>query len=184
MKGVLVKNRTNLLKMIVAALFLALAYVMPFLTGQIPEIGSMLCPMHIPVLLCGFICGWPWGLAVGFIAPLFRSLTLGMPPLFPTAVCMSLELAAYGAIAGLMHKLLPKKKLYIYCSLITAMIVGRIVWGAAMFVCMGVKGGSFTMSAFLAGAVLNAIPGIIVQIVLIPLVVMILDNPKVLNLKD
>ena len=114
MKGVLVKNRTNLLKMIVAALFLALAYVMPFLTGQIPEIGSMLCPMHIPVLLCGFICGWPWGLAVGFIAPLFRSLTLGMPPLFPTAICMSLELAAYGAIAGLIHKLLPKKKLWQY----------------------------------------------------------------------
>ena len=104
------KTQNRLQKMVLAALFLALAYVLPFLTGQIPEIGSMLCPLHIPVLLCGFICGWPWGLAVGFIAPLFRSLTLGMPPLFPTAVCMAFELATYGAISGLMHKILPKKK--------------------------------------------------------------------------
>ena len=178
------KYRNQILKMVLAALFLALAYVMPFLTGQIPEIGSMLCPMHIPILLCGFICGWPWGLAVGFIAPLFRSLTLGMPPLFPTAVCMALELAAYGAIAGLMHRILPKKKPYIYCSLIIAMIIGRLVWGAAMFVCMGIKSGSFTISAFLSGAILNAVPGIIVQIVLIPLLVMVLDNPKIIKLKD
>ena len=170
--------------MILAALFLALAYVMPFLTGQIPEIGSMLCPMHIPVLLCGFICGWPWGLTVGLVAPLLRSLILGMPPLFPVAVCMTFELAAYGAVAGLMHKLLPRKKPYIYCSLLTAMIVGRLVWGAAMFVCVGMSGGSFTLSAFLAGAITNAVPGIIVQIVLIPLLVMVLENSNFLKLRD
>lgn len=172
------KKNNHLLKMILSALFLALAYVMPFLTGQIPEIGSMLCPLHIPVLLCGFICGWPWGLAVGFIAPLFRSLTLGMPPFFPTAVCMAFELAAYGAVAGLMHKLLPRKKPYIYCSLLTAMIVGRLVWGTAMFICMGINGGSFTFAAFLAGAFTNAIPGIILQIVLIPLLVILLERPE------
>ena len=170
--------------MILAALFLALAYVLPFLTGQIPEIGSMLCPLHIPVLLCGFICGWPWGLAVGAIAPLFRSLTLGMPPLFPTAVCMAFELAAYGAIAGLMHKILPRKKPYVYVSLLSAMIAGRLIWGAAMFVFIGLNGGSFTFAAFMAGAFTNAIPGIIIQILLIPILVMVLDNPKVLNLKD
>ena len=79
-------------------MFLALAYVMPFLTGQIPQVGSMLCPMHIPVLLCGFFCGAPWGLAVGFVAPLLRSFTLGMPPMFPTAFCMAFELAAYGFV--------------------------------------------------------------------------------------
>ncbi|MBR3869536.1 MAG: ECF transporter S component [Clostridia bacterium] len=178
------KNHSSLLKMILAALFLALAYVLPFLTGQIPEIGAMLCPLHIPVLLCGFICGWPWGLVLGFVAPLFRSITLGMPVLFPTAVCMAFELAAYGFVAGLMHRKLPRKKPYIYCSLLTAMIIGRLVWGAAMFVCMGVSGGSFTFAAFLAGAITNAIPGIIVQIVLIPVLVMILDNPKVINLRD
>ena len=177
------KKQSKLFKMILSALFLALAYIMPFLTGQIPEVGSMLCPLHIPVLLCGFICGWQWGLAVGFVAPLFRSLTLGMPPLFPTAVCMAFELAAYGAVAGLMHKMLPRKKPFIYVSLLTAMIVGRIVWGVAMFVFMGIRGGSFTFAAFVAGAFTNALPGIIVQIVLIPVLVMLLDNPKILKAK-
>ena len=188
LKGFSMKTRNYLhnylLKLVLASLFLALAYVMPFLTGQIPEIGSMLCPMHLPVLLCGFICGWPWGLAVGVIAPLFRSLTLGMPPLFPTALCMAFELAAYGAIAGVMHKLLPKKKPYIYCSLLIAMIAGRLIWGAAMFICVGSGGGNFTFAAFLAGAVTNAIPGIILQIILVPAIVMLLDNPKILKLKD
>ena len=178
------KNRNQILKMVIAAMFLALSYVMPFLTGQIPEIGSMLCPMHIPVLLCGFICGWPWGLAVGFVSPLLRSLTLGMPPLFPTAFCMAFELAAYGIVSGLMHELLPRKKPYIYCSLIIAMVVGRIVWGAAMFVCTGINGGSFTFAAFLAGAITNAIPGIIVQLVLIPILVMFFENSKAIKLKD
>lgn len=178
------KSHNQLLKMVLAAFFLALSYVLPFLTGQIPEIGAMLCPLHIPVLLCGFICGWPWGLAVGFIAPLLRSLTLNMPPLFPTAVCMAFELAAYGAVGGLMHRLLPRKKAYIYCSLLTAMLVGRVVWGIAMYVCLGVSGGSFTFAAFIAGAFTNAIPAIILQIILIPVLVMILENPKILKLKD
>lgn len=178
------KNNSKLLKMVLAAFFLALSYVMPFLTGQIPEIGSMLCPMHIPVLLCGFLCGWHWGLAVGFTAPLLRSLTLGMPPLFPVAICMAVELAVYGLVSGLMHKYLPRKKTYIYVSLLTAMIVGRLVWGAAMFIVLGIKGGTFTFSAFLAGAVTNAVPGIIVQLVVIPVTVMILDNSKILKLRD
>ena len=175
------KKSNNLLKLIVAALFLALSYIMPFLTGQIPEIGAKLCPLHIPVLLCGFLCGWPWGLLVGFIAPLFRSLTLGMPPLFPTAICMSFELASYGALSGLMYKILPRKKIYIYFSLFIAMLVGRLIWGASMYVCIALTGDSFTFAAFLLGAFINAIPGIIVQIVLIPVLVIILDNPKVIK---
>ncbi len=96
-------------KLVLAALFLALAYLLPFLTGRIPEIGSMLLPMHLPVLICGFVCGWPYGLAVGFVAPLLRSFTLGMPPFFPTAVAMAFELAAYGAITGICYKKLPKE---------------------------------------------------------------------------
>ena len=170
--------REHLLKMILSALFLALAYVLPFLTGQIPEIGAMLCPMHIPVLLCGFICGWPWGLAVGFATPILRSLTLGMPPLFPTAVCMAFELAVYGLMTGLLHRILPRKKPYVYVTLLVSMIVGRLVWGLVMLVCMGIKGSGFTFSAFLSGAVLNAIPGIIVQIVLVPVLVMLLESLK------
>ena len=177
------KNHNKILKMICSAMFLALAYVMPFLTGQIPEFGSMLCPLHIPVLLCGFICGWPWGLAVGFIAPLFRSFILGMPPMFPTAVCMAFELATYGTVSGLMHNILPRSKDYIYCSLITAMIVGRIIWGITMFACLGLNGGNFTLAAFIAGAFTNALPGIIVQIILIPVLVMLLDSTRLLNFK-
>lgn len=170
--------------MVLSSLFFALAYTLPFLTGQIPEIGSMLCPMHLPVLLCGFICGVGWGAVIGFSVPLFRSLTLGMPPIFPTALCMAFELAVYGAAAGLMHKLFPKKKAFIYCSLLVAMILGRVAWGVAMYVCLGVSGSAFTFAAFLAGAFTNAIPGIILQIVLVPLLVMILDNLKVLDLKE
>ena len=176
-------NRQKLMKMVLAAMFLALAYVMPFLTGQIPEIGSMLCPLHIPVLLCGFLCGWPWGLAVGFIAPLLRSLVLTMPPLYPTAVCMAFELATYGAVAGLMHRLLPKRKVYLYVSLVSAMLAGRAVWGIAMLVCMGLSGSVFTLEAFIAGAFTKALPGIAVQIVLIPALMMLLKKPRAVYLE-
>lgn len=172
------RRQSKILKMIWAAMFLAIAYVLPFFTGQIPQIGAMLCPMHIPVLLCGFICGWPWGLAVGFIAPILRSMTLGMPPMFPTAVCMAFELAAYGTVAGILYKIFPKKKGFIYCSLLGAMISGRIVWGIAMAICTGTTGNSFGLSAFWAGAITNAIPGIIVQIILIPILVMVLEKAK------
>lgn len=171
----------KLLKMTLSAFFLALAFVMPFLTGQIPEIGSMLCPLHIPVLICGFVCGAPWGLTVGLIAPVLRSLILGMPPLFPTAICMAFELAAYGFVSGLMHKVLREKKIYIYISLLVSMLAGRLVWGVAMFICLGINGDSFTFSAFLTGSVINAVPGIIVQIILIPIVVMLIENNKILK---
>ena len=166
----------GLKRLVLSALFLALALVLPFLTGQIPEVGSMLCPMHIPALLCGFFCGWPWGLAVGAIAPVLRSLLFGMPPMFPAAICMSLELAAYGAVAGWLYAKLPRKKSSVYVALLSAMVVGRLVWGAARFVCTGLDVSSFGISAFWAGAVTTAIPGIIVQIVLIPLLVIALEK--------
>ena len=172
-------RRSEIKKLVLSAMFLALAFVMPFLTGQIPQVGSMLCPMHIPVLLCGFFCGAPWGLAVGFIAPLLRSFALGMPPMFPTAFCMAFELAAYGFIAGWLHSKLPKKKVNVYVSLLSAMVIGRLVWGAVMFCCMGLDVSKFGLSAFLAGAVINAVPGIIVQIILIPILVITLE--KIVN---
>lgn len=172
------KRQDKLLKMIWAAMFLALAYVLPFFTGQIPQIGAMLLPMHIPVLLCGFICGWPWGLAVGFLAPLLRSAMLGMPVMFPKAVCMAFELAAYGAVAGFLYRIFPKKKRFVYCALLGAMILGRIVWGIAMSLCMGITGNPFGFSAFLAGAVTNAVPGIIIQIILIPVLIIALEKNR------
>lgn len=168
------KKRNDVVKLTLAAMFLALAFVLPFLTGQIPQIGSMLCPMHIPVLLCGFFCGAPWGLAVGLLAPLLRSFTLGMPPMFPTALCMAFELAAYGFVAGWLYNKLPKKRIYVYLSLLCAMILGRVVWGIVMFVCMGLDASKFGLAAFVAGAFTNAVPGIILQIILIPILVILL----------
>ena len=165
------KSKT-IFKITLSAFFLALAFVLPFLTGQIPQIGSMLCPMHIPIILCGFICGWKYGLIIGVVAPIIRSLTLAMPPLFPTALCMAFELGAYGLISGLLYNVLPKSKLSIYLSLIIAMIVGRVVWGTAMFFAMGLNFNEFGLSAFWTGAFANAFPGIIIQIVLIPLIIM------------
>ena len=166
------KTNRETVKITFSAIFLALAFVLPFLTGQIPEIGSMLCPMHIPVILCGFICGWKYGLIVGVVAPLLRSLTLGMPPLFPTALCMSFELATYGVVSGLLFVILPKNKIYIYVSLIISMLVGRIVWGIAMISCMGFDINKFGLLSFWTGGFVNAFPGIIVQIILIPIIIM------------
>lgn len=177
----IMKNKDNINNLALSAMFLALAFVMPFLTGQVPQIGSMLLPMHIPVILCGYICGGPWGLAVGFIAPLLRSVTLGMPPLFPTAFSMAFELATYGFMSGFLHKLLPKKKSSVYISLILSMIVGRIVWGIVQLACVGLNFEQFGLSAFWAGAVANALPGIIAQLVLIPIIVMFLDKRKLVK---
>ena len=158
--------------MVLAAMFLALAMVLPFLTGQIREIGNALCPMHIPVLLCGFFSG-PWyALAVGFASPLLRFLIVGVPPILPRGLAMSFELAAYGFVSGTLYKALPEKKSSVYLALIGAMIAGRIVWGAVSVILYGICNTSFGMKAFLAGAFLNSLPGIIIQIVLIPIIVM------------
>ncbi len=165
-------------KMTYAAVCLALALVLPFLTGQIPQIGKMLSPMHIPVFLCGFLCGWPWGLAVGFLAPLMRSLLFGMPALFPGACAMAFELAVYGAVSGFLYRRLPARVGSIYLALLTAMVCGRIVWGAARYVFAGLQGSTFPMEAFLAGAVTNAIPGIILHLVLVPLVVLAMQRAR------
>lgn len=169
-------KKSKLYKMILAAMFLALAMVLPFLTGQIQQIGNALCPMHIPVLLCGFFCG-PWfGLLVGMIAPILRFALFGMPQLMPIGIAMCFELGAYGLTAGLLYKWLPKKRFSIYVSLIGAMVLGRVIWGIARVVLFGLGQYEFGWAAFLAGAFVNAIPGIILQIVLIPIVVMALEK--------
>lgn len=169
-------NALRVRKLTYAALYLAIALVLPFITGQIPEIGQMLCPMHLPVLLCGFMCGWPWGMTVGFIAPPLRSVIFGMPAMFPGAVSMAFELAVYGGMAGLMYHLLPRKKPLIYAALVISMIAGRLVWGLVRLALAGLSGGSFPWAAFWAGAVANAIPGIILQLVLIPILVMAMER--------
>lgn len=177
------KKQNQLINLALAAMFLALAFVMPFLTGQIQQIGNMLCPMHIPVILCGFVCGGPWGLAVGFIAPFLRSLILGMPPMYPVAFAMAFELAAYGLVSGILYRAFPKKKGFIYISLIISMIIGRLVWGAVQLCCVGLDVSQFGFAAFWAGAVANALPGIVLQIILIPIIVMLLEKTKLINRK-
>ncbi len=172
---------TSVKKLVYAAVCLALALVLPFLTGQIPEVGNALCPMHIPALLCGFVAGWPWALGVGFIAPLLRNLLFGMPPLYPVGIAMAFELAAYGFLAGVLYRALPKKTVNIYVSLIVSMLGGRVVWGIVRFLLAGLSGGEFPMSAFIAGGFTTAIPGIIVHIVLIPVIVMALKKAKVIQ---
>ena len=176
------KTRNSaILRMAYAAVCLALCMVLPFLTGQIPQIGSALSPMHIPVLLAGFLCGPWWAAAVGAVAPLLRFALFGMPPIFPTGVAMCFELAAYGLVSGLLYARLPKKTVNIYVSLVAAMLAGRVVWGIVRVALSGVAGQPFTWAAFMAGAFVNAIPGIIVHILLIPVIVMALRKAGLID---
>ena len=172
-------------KLVLSGLFLAIGFTLPFLTGQIREIGKMLLPMHLPVLLCGLICGWKYGLAVGAILPIMRSLIFGMPMLYPNAVAMAFELATYGAVAGFLFFRFPHRSaaVAIYRALLPAMVAGRLVWGAVEVVLLGFFGNGFTFSAFLAGSILNAIPGIILQLVLIPTLMVALYKTRRLPLE-
>ena len=175
------KTHQVVLKLVYAAVCLALCMVLPFLTGQIPEIGGMLCPMHIPVLLAGFLCGPWWAMGVGFLAPALRFLLFSMPPLLPVGLPMMFELLAYGLAVGLLYRTLPKKPGYVYVSLIGGMIVGRILWGIAAVIVYGALSKPFTWAVFFAGAVVNAIPGIILHIVLIPVIVFALQRAKIIR---
>ena len=175
------KTRSRAQQIVLAALFLALAFVLPMVTGHVPQVGNMLCPMHFPVLLCGFVLGGPWGLAVGFVAPLLRSVLFGMPPMFPIAVSMAFELATYGLVSGVMYRRVKHTLPMMYATLLTAMVAGRLVWGAVRFVLAGLTGGSFPFSAFLSGALLTAVPGIVAQLVLIPLLLTALQKAGLLD---
>ena len=158
---------------------LALCLMLPFLTGQIPQIGNMLSPMHIPVLLCGLLCGAPYGAAVGFIAPLLRHLIFGMPAM-PSCLIMAFEMAAYGLAAGVLVNRLGRSASGLYLSLIGAMLFGRLVWGAVSFVFYAAfMQTPFTMQMFLAGAFFNALPAIVLHIAIIPPIVMALRRSHI-----
>ena len=160
---------------------LALCLVLPFLTGQIPEIGSALCPMHIPVLLCRFLCGWQYGLLVGFVAPLLRFFLFQMPPIFPTGTAMAFELAVYGVMTDILYRKLPRKNINIYIALVGAMLAGRIVWGVVQLLLSGITKSPFTWQMFLAGGFVTAMPGILCHILLIPPIVMALKKAGLVN---
>lgn len=173
------KESIQLRRLVCSALSLALAQVIPLLTGQIPQVGSMLCPMHIPVLLCGFICGWPWGLAAGFVAPLLRHALFSVP-VMPMAALMAIELAAYGGAAGVLYRLLPKRTVSIYGALIAAMVAGRLCWGGASFVLAGLQYTEISLTAVFTAAFVETLPGIALQLLLVPLIVMALKKANLI----
>ena len=164
---------------VLTAMFLAIGLVLPFLTGQIKEIGNMLLPMHIPVFLCCYICSWKHGMALGLILPLMRSMIFHMPALYPNAVAMAFELSTYGLVAGyLFYKSKYKCTKALYKSMIISMLAGRVVWGIAQVILLGISGSAFTFSAFIAGAFAKAVPGIVIQLILVPAIMVALGRAK------
>lgn len=170
--------------LVLSAMLLAVGIVLPFFTGQIPQIGSMLLPMHLPVLVCGLICGWQYGGIIGFILPLFRYALFGMPPM-PNGLAMAFELAAYGIIAGFLYDHSRWKCIFaLYRSLIIAMLGGRIIWGIVRVLMTGVAKEAFTWQMFLASAFFNAIPGILLQLIFIPALMIVLNKTGIVHFQS
>lgn len=176
------KNK-KIFNLVLAAMLLALCIVLPFLTGQIKEIGNMLAPMHIPVMLCGLICGWQYGAVVGAVAPIMRSALFGMPVMFPNAFAMAFELATYGFVIGFLFSHAKWKCIKsLYRCLLVAMVSGRIVWGIVQICILGLGEGGFTLTMFITSSFLNSIPGIILQLVLIPIVMLALGKTHLVEI--
>lgn len=178
-------TKNQIRRLALSAMFMAVGIVLPFLTGQIQQIGNMLLPMHLPVFLCALICGWQYGGTVGLLTPLLRSAMFGMPVIFPSAVSMAAELAVYGLAAGFLYGMWKKQNVIsVYTAMIPAMLLGRAVWGAVQLTLLSFSGSVFTFEMFLAGAFLNAVPGIILQLVLIPAVMSVLHHTGVLRFRN
>lgn len=158
-----------------AAIFLALGLLIPYLFHVTGVPGTVFLPMHIPVLLGGFILGHPYGLIIGFSTPLLNALLTGMPPIYPTAISMAFELAAYGLVAGYLYK---GRKFNVFVSLIAAMLLGRVVAGVANFLLLGLAGQTYGFRVFLMSAFVKAIWGIIIQLLVIPLVIKTVEKNK------
>lgn len=164
--------KNNLRKLIFTAFMLSLGMILPRVALRIPEIGRMLLPMHIPVMICGFICGAPYGAILGVILPLLNSFLFTMPPLMPVAVAMSFELCAYGFMSGIVYKKLKGKVGAIYISLILSMIIGRLLCGVASFFLYQIMGMKLTLKLFFTQAVISGVPGIILQLLIIPPIIL------------
>ena len=173
-------DRRKTLKITYSARFLCLALVLPFFTGQIKIFGKMLNLMHVAIFLCGLCCGGFSGGVIGFIAPLLRSITFGIPNLYPNAVGMAFELCAYGVVAGLLYKALFNVKGGIYISLVASMIVGRIVWGVTTLILWSFMGDVFTFTLFIKGAFVDSVVGIVLHLIIVPLIVYVLKKAGLL----
>lgn len=166
-------------KAIITAACIALSVVLPMTLHAIPNAGSIYAPMHIPVLLCGLICGGPLGLLCGLLGPLLSNLLTGMPPMayLPT---MMVELAVYGLVAGLLMKLVRTRSLYadLYISLISALLAGRVVAGIARALIFAP--GKYSLAAWVTSYFVTVLPGIIIQLVLIPTIVFALEKARLI----
>lgn len=169
-------KKTTTINMILSALFIALGIVLPMAFHSLGMAGTIFLPMHIPVLLCGFICGWRYGVLAGIITPLLSSIFTGMPPLYPVGVSMCIELATYGGIAGFLSS-----KTSTIVSLIGAMLVGRVAAALANIVLLSLAGNSFVLQAFLTSTFVTALPGILIQLILIPAIMLGLKKSNILN---
>lgn len=164
------QKMSNVKKSIITAVCIALCYVIPLMFHGIQNAGNIFCPMHIPVFICGLICGWQYGLLCGIAGPALSSALSSMPPvaILPS---MMVELAVYGTVAGLMMKLVRTKSTYadLYISLIVAIVCGRVLAGLAKALIFA--RGSYSMSAWIAGSVVTSWPGTVIQLVFIPTIV-------------
>ena len=157
-------------KSIITAVCIALCYVVPLLFHGVQNAGRVFLPMHLPVFLCGLICGWQYGLLCGLAGPALSSLLTSMPPvaILPS---MTLELAVYGCVSGLMMRFIRTKNTYadLYISLIAALLCGRVV--AGLMQALIFSKGAYSMTAWVSGYVVTSWPGTLIQLVLLPSVV-------------
>lgn len=168
---------TKTKKLIVAALFLALGILFPSLFHMSGLPGAVFLPMHIPVLLCGFILGEKYGALVGFITPFLSSVLTGMPPIYPVAVAMAFELLTYGFVAGYLYK---TRRMNLFVSLIIAMLLGRVVSGAANYILLTAMGKKYVLNMFITASFVKCIWGIIIQLIAIPTIIKMLEKYNVI----
>ena len=173
------RKMSNVKKSIVTAMFIALCVVLPMAFHAILGAGPVFLPMHIPVLLAGLICGWPFGLLTGIIGPVLSHLITGMPPP-PMVPIMTIELGVYGLVAGLMMKFIRTKKIYLdlYISLITAMLIGRVIAGISMALIF--FSGTYSIAIWTTTYFVTSLPGVLIQIVVVPSIVFALEAAKLI----
>ncbi len=169
---------TYVKKLVYTAACTALCVVLPMAFHAVQNAGQVFLPMHIPVLLCGLMCGWPFGFICGLLGPALSCLLTAMPPI-AMLPGMMVECAAYGCVTGLMmcwvHTKCPMLDLYI--SMLTAMTVGRVLSGLAKSLIFSPGTAPF---AWVTTSLVAGIPGIVIQLVLIPLVVYGLTKARLL----
>ena len=173
------KPRSPVKRSIFSAVCIALCVVLPQAFHAIPNAGAVYLPMHIPVLLCGLLTGWPYGLLCGLAGPLLSSLITGMPPaaILPS---MMVECAVYGFISGLLMQRIRSGKLSLdlYISLLSAMLSGRILSGVVKALLFA--RGSITLASWAAGSFVTGLPGIVIQLLLLPAIVLALSKARLI----